>query len=348
MEWWKSYWVNRATIIKQSNPEDSTAEIQAALDGDEKLIVMPYTGTPWRTRPIQGRSNRKLVIEQGVELSDTEDGYEDKAVPMITADRLVGFEIKGYGATLRMNKAKYAALADGEWRAGVAFYGCTSSSLHGLSIIGTGGDCVYIGRNCQGIKVIDVLGSEAYRNGLSITGADDILVDGCTFANASGTNPQTGIDIEPNPGKSCTRIRVVNTHCVGSIWQYICNARIERVTAAFHDCLAEGGAGGYHVTGPQNVDSDPNTTIKFYDCVARNHRGCAVEIKNKRAELGEVLFTQCDLSAAGPAVFLSLNTAGLAAMEIFGGVTFENCITSEPRVQIYNAPAANARYEWKN
>ena len=86
MEWWKSYWVNRATIIKQSNPEDSTAEIQAALDGDEKLIVMPYTGTPWRTRPIQGRSNRKLVIEQGVELSDTEDGYEDKAVPMITAD----------------------------------------------------------------------------------------------------------------------------------------------------------------------------------------------------------------------------------------------------------------------
>jgi hypothetical protein len=40
--------------------------------------------------------------------------------------------------------------------------------------------------------------SRAWRNGLSVISAKDLLVEDCTFQDTAGTNPQFGIDLEPD------------------------------------------------------------------------------------------------------------------------------------------------------
>lgn len=51
------------------------------------------------------------------------------------------------------------------------------------------------------IRVVNCVADNNHRQGLSITGGENILLEGCTFSNTSGTAPQCGVDIEPFPYK---------------------------------------------------------------------------------------------------------------------------------------------------
>ena len=67
-----------------------------------------------------------------------------------------------------------------------------------LEIEDPGGDSVYLGGSVGGgpatdVELLRVVSRNAYRNGLSITGARDVVVLSCSFLNTSGTPPEAGI-----------------------------------------------------------------------------------------------------------------------------------------------------------
>lgn len=52
--------------------------------------------------------------------------------------------------------------------------------------------------SAKDITLINCNADSNHRQGLSITKGEHILIDGCSFTNTIGTDPQCGIDIEPN------------------------------------------------------------------------------------------------------------------------------------------------------
>ena len=52
--------------------------------------------------------------------------------------------------------------------------------------------------HAHNIEIHRVTTTNAYRNGLSIISAKNLLVSNCSFLNTSGTPPMAGIDIEPD------------------------------------------------------------------------------------------------------------------------------------------------------
>lgn len=103
----------------------------------------------------------------------------------------------------------------GEWGMGIAIYGCTNAWVKGTKIINCWGDGISIAakgisnpsRNCV---IKQVICDNNRRQGLSIGAVDSLIVDSCAFIRTNGTNPQDGIDIEPDKG---TARRVYITNC---------------------------------------------------------------------------------------------------------------------------------------
>lgn len=82
-------------------------------------------------------------------------------------------------------------------RHGLNLVECEGVRVLGLRIARTGGDGLYLYR-ATNVEVRDVVTDSAYRNGLSVISASDVVVAGCRFLYTSGTAPEAGIDIEPN------------------------------------------------------------------------------------------------------------------------------------------------------
>jgi len=65
-------------------------------------------------------------------------------------------------------------------------------------------DTLYIGHNTglagviRNVRIGHVYSDNAGRNGISITGWDDVVIESIITENTQGTSPETGVDIEPN------------------------------------------------------------------------------------------------------------------------------------------------------
>ena len=110
---------------------------------------------------------------------------------------------------IRMWREDYANLSmysKAEWRAGLSLGGNSNLTVKHLSIANTGGDGNYV----NGLKdswLHNVTTTGAYRNGLSVISAENLLVDHSSFldtghfpwsASTGGTAPRAGVDLEPN------------------------------------------------------------------------------------------------------------------------------------------------------
>ena len=65
--------------------------------------------------------------------------------------------------------------------------------------------------------------NDGRRQGISVTSADGVVINGCTITNVFGTAPQHGIDIEPNKGESVNNVRIENvaiSNCHGGIMSW--------------------------------------------------------------------------------------------------------------------------------
>jgi hypothetical protein len=91
----------------------------------------------------------------------------------------------------------------GEWGMGIFIVGCKNIQITGGMITNCWGDGIYIGHygvntKSNNITVSKVTIENCRRQGISVVGANDIKIISCNFNNIRGTNPQSGVDFEPN------------------------------------------------------------------------------------------------------------------------------------------------------
>lgn len=113
-------------------------------------------------------------------------------------------------------------IVNGKWKAvntceschGINIHECYNVTISNITIEKCAGDCIYIGyRNTPAneIKFINLTLDNGRRQGISITSAENVLIDNCRISNINGTSPQSGIDIEPNADSFITNLVIRNT-----------------------------------------------------------------------------------------------------------------------------------------
>jgi hypothetical protein len=214
------------------NASDSTEIVQAALSMaaiDTLTIDRPPSGQHWLVRPLFiTRHNLALILAPGVVVLAKRDEFHGNDDTLLKAEGAHNISILGQpGSSLRMRRADYAVPSWGscpscrlyskaEWRAGIWLAGCTNVTLAGLTVTESGGDGLFItdlnhaspnNVNSRDIHVHDCVFTNNYRQGLSLISVVNLLVERCTFSNTNGTNPQAGVDIEPDfPSQELTNV----------------------------------------------------------------------------------------------------------------------------------------------
>lgn len=76
------------------------------------------------------------------------------------------------------------------------------------------GDGFYVGKASNNINFYSVVADANRRQGMSIVGADGVVVRDSIFKNTIGTPPQSGIDIEPNTGEAVNNVQLLNSQFI--------------------------------------------------------------------------------------------------------------------------------------
>lgn len=102
---------------------------------------------------------------------------------------------------------------DGEWGHGINIRGASRVTVRDMRVSDCWGDGLYVGATdpdqaalSEDVVIANVVSTGNRRQGLSIAGARNVRVHGSEFSNTAGTNPQYGIDIEPNRPSSASGI----------------------------------------------------------------------------------------------------------------------------------------------
>lgn len=300
---------------------DSTAILQAALDSGARRVRIPYVAAPWITRPLTLHSNTELIIEPGVVVLSKQDEFKGKGDSLFSAVDAENVAVRGYGATLRMRKADYQKppYEKAEWRMGLAFSGCTNVRIEGLRIESSGGDGIYLGTTarqpyCKDVTIRDVVCHDHHRQGISVIGAENLLIENSTFSNTWGTAPSAGIDLEPDSPQQ-RLVNIVVRNCVFQdnaghqilVYGKNLDATAPPVSIRFENCLARqttfsgvgknsAGHGWAGISVGAFRDDGPEGQIVFAGCTVEDTGKESVKIYDKSTKV-PVRFEQCRFKA---------------------------------------------------
>ena len=216
---------------------DDTAAIQAALDAAStrgiSAVLFP-TGT-YKVSATTADNNffAALTVHSGqrllfdaATLQLTANGYDFYAV--LNIHNVNNVTVEG-GLTIIGDRESHTATT-GESGHGIRIVNSHNVHVSDVDIRYTWGDGVCVGGNgtmdeiSKNVTIERVRTYKCSRNGLSIIEADGVVVRDCDFTYTDRTNPQYGIDIEPNLG-TATNILIENVRMlnngVGSFTLYI-------------------------------------------------------------------------------------------------------------------------------
>lgn len=299
---------------------DATEALQAAISSGADKVIVPYMGTDWFVRPINLASNQEIVFEPGVVVVAKKDEFKGKNDCLFRATGKSNITLRGYGATLRMQKADYMGsdYQQAQWRHVLLFTGCSDVSVSGLVLRDSGGDGIYLGQGsttsppCKDVLIKDCICDNNYRQGISVISAENLQITNCILKNTSGHSPSAGIDIEPNVSK---------------------NKLIKIVVS---NCISENNQGrGFVVALHKLTKLSADISIQFVDCHVKGcGRGLSVVTNSKEGPKGLVEFRNCAIEdALSAGIWIVTNTRSF-------DLRFNNC-------KIKNANSANAFPEKK-
>lgn len=222
---------------KGDSTTDDTAAIQAALDAAStrgiSAVLFP-TGT-YKVSATTADNNffAALTVHSGqrllfdaATLQLTANGYDFYAV--LNIHNVNNVTVEG-GLTIIGDRESHTATT-GESGHGIRIVNSHNVHVSDVDIRYTWGDGVCVGGNgtmdeiSKNVTIERVRTYKCSRNGLSIIEADGVVVRDCDFTCTDRTNPQYGIDIEPNLG-TATNILIENVRMlnngVGSFTLYI-------------------------------------------------------------------------------------------------------------------------------
>jgi polygalacturonase len=346
------------------NEEDATEALQAAINSGAKRVIVPNMTKDWIVRPITLAGNQELVFEDGVVVTAKRGEYRGKGDCVFTARDVSNLTIRGYGATVRMQKEDYIVgkvLLDmgwkrwfgqyekAEWRMPLSLQGCDNVTIEGVTLRDSGGDGIIVGRSgarayCKDIRIKDVVCDNNYRQGISVISVDGLLVENCVFRDTWGTPPSSGVDLEPDTPDE--RLRdVVFRNCLfadnygDGIEVFLAHLTADSgdVSIRFENCRVTSRRGaGIRVT--KVSDAGPAGLVEFRDCVVENAEGYGIKVQDKSAQRARVRFVNCTVRNAAtnrsfdgawaPVWFHVFNPKGLTS---FGGIDFVDCVVEDDR-----------------
>ena len=306
------------------NEQDSTESLQAAINSGAKQVTVPNMTRDWIVRPIKLVGDQELVLEPGVLVTAKRGEYRGKGDSLFTARDVSNLTIRGYGATVHMQKEDYIVgtlleeplskrwfgkYDKAEWRMTLSLQACSNVKLYGLTLRDSGGDGIVLtgGRDlrpCEDIHIKDVVCDNNYRQGISVINVDGLLVENSVFKNTWGTPPSSGVDIEPDSPKE--RVRdVVFRNCSfednygDGIEVYPLNLSTDSgdVSILFDNCRVTSRRGsGIRVS--KITDQGPGGLIEFRNCVVENTVGYGIKVQDKSADRARVRFVNCTVRNA--------------------------------------------------
>jgi len=344
--------------------DDSTEALQAAIKSGAKRVIVPNMNQDWVVRPIQLAGNQELVFEEGVVVSAKRGEFRGGGDIVFTAVNAENLNIRGRGATIRMNKEDYimglvlkelnwkrgfGQYVKAEWRSVLSLRGCRNVEVSGLTLKDSGGDGIYIDNlgetnPCRNIRIRDVVCDNNYRQGMSVISAEGLEVQGCTFKNTWGTPPSAGVDIEPDSAWQTLK-GIVFRNCKfednygDGIEIFLAPLRKTSadVSIRFEDCHVTSRFGsGIRVS--RILDDGPRGLIEFTNCKVENTQAYGIKVQDKAADRVRVRFLDCSLRNVarnkkyqGAWVPIWLHSFEPDRVKQLGGIDFVNCKVEDTR-----------------
>ncbi|HEY4294122.1 right-handed parallel beta-helix repeat-containing protein [Luteibacter sp.] len=195
---------------------DDTAALQAALDAVSPGLVLRIPAGRYvidALRSLRPRPGSSVFLDEGAVLQAAPDDAERSAIIDLTDVSDVTIR----GGRLVGNRDGHGG--GGEWGHGIRVLASNRIALSDIVITDCWGDGVYVGARGKAgaatpsrqVRLQRITCSHNRRQGLSITVASDVVVDGCTFVDTIGTPPSSGIDIEPQRQGPARGIRILRS-----------------------------------------------------------------------------------------------------------------------------------------
>ena len=329
------------------DPEDSTDQLQAAISSGVPRLIVDHMASPWTVRPLTLISNQEIVFEQGVEVVAKRGDFRRRNDILFSAGSCENLSLIGYGATWRMWSEDYAdpeLYEHGDWRHCLFLGACSNVKVYGLTLIGSGGDGIYLGSDgaghaCREVHIRDVTLADHYRQGISVINAESLLIENTVLRDTGGSPPMAGIDFEPNrAGERLVNCVMRNCEFAGNAGNGILlalrnmGAESPAISLSFENCTSTGDHGSVRIDMSGSVDETPDGAIDFVDCVFRDSIGPAISV-TKPAARAHTRFVNCsvidpaiDAPNTSPIVLLSRQDATAPA----GGIEFIDCVIGDP------------------
>lgn len=182
---------------KGDGTTDDTAAFRSALAGSSgSTLHIARPAVKYLVGPLSIPSNATIQIDSGTIIQAKSGFTTDQN--LISLSDVSNVSIVGSGAIFQMPKAEYTS---GEHRHCMAVRGGSNIHLEGFACNSSGGDGFYIGMGSTSpnqVALVSVSADNNRRQGLSIISGSNVTVTNSTFTKTNGTDPQCGIDIEPN------------------------------------------------------------------------------------------------------------------------------------------------------
>ena len=288
--------------------KDSTNALQSAINSGAEKVIVPFMGYDWAVRPIYLASDQEIYFEPGVVIIAKKGQFKNNHDSVFRANNKKNITLSGYGAAIRMHKEDYRDpnnYEKGEWRMGIYLVSCSNIKVLGLTIADTGGDGIYLGENRnpaynEDILIKDCVFDNNYRQGISIIGAKNFLVENCVFKNTSGTAPGDGIDFEPNNFvnkltnctiRNCTFEN--NEGCGVQICvTHLLHEKTEPISILVENCHIKSSKKMGFLIGTI-TDRTVAGTIRYENCTIENTGNAGLMMYDKPNGLLEISFINC-------------------------------------------------------
>ncbi|WP_455231059.1 right-handed parallel beta-helix repeat-containing protein [Geopseudomonas aromaticivorans] len=173
---------------------------------------------------------------------------------------------------------------DGEWGMGIHMRGASNVVIDGVTVKNTWGDGFYINQRSRNIELCSVTADNNRRQGMSITSADGVKILNSTFKNTQGTQPQSGIDLEPNENNTVSNVTILNSQFINNKGTGIIiyagksgNDKIAKNILIDGNYIASNSVGGIAVVGSSGnkitnniIKNNPKYSIKLHNNTKEN------------------------------------------------------------------------------
>jgi hypothetical protein len=194
---------------------DDTAAIQAILNQNSAVYIPDGTYMINADQSLRLSSNQSVALSENAVLKAIPTTTEKNAVILISGVSNVGLS----GGTIIGERDGHIGTT-GEWGMGIRVEkGSSAVSIENMTIKDCWGDGIYLGDTpaVSDVVVDNVIADNNRRQGLSITNANNVIISNSVFKNTNGTNPQAGIDLEPNTDQVIEDIQMINIENYGNV-----------------------------------------------------------------------------------------------------------------------------------